>query len=105
VSPAAVPCHATTAAIYRSIGNVDSEAPTLFFDEADAQFSIKRTAEQNEDLRALINAGWQRDRPVIRCVGGGHVPLEFNTFAMAAIAAHSYFKAICRLFTVLLSAG
>jgi Protein of unknown function (DUF3631) len=78
--------NATTPAIYRSIGD-DSGAPTLFFDEADALFGTKRAAEQNEDLRALINAGWQRDRPVLRCVGGGHVPVEFNTFAMAGLAA------------------
>ena len=49
--------NATTAAVYRSIGDDDSEAPTLFFDEADALFGTKRAAEQNEDLRALINAG------------------------------------------------
>lgn len=78
--------NATTPAIYRSIGD-DSSAPTLFFDEADALFGTKRAAEQNEDLRALLNAGWQRDRPVLRCVRGSHIPTEFNTFAMACLAA------------------
>jgi hypothetical protein len=79
--------NATVPAIFRSIGQDDSAAPTLFIDEADALFGTKRAAEQNEDLRALINAGWQRERPVIRCVGPGYFPVQFNTFAMVAIAA------------------
>ena len=78
---------ATTPAIFRSIGDNDDAVPTLFFDEADALFGTKKAAEQNEDLRALLNAGWQRDRPVTRCVGPHHTPTKFNTFAMAAIAA------------------
>lgn len=78
--------NATSAAVYRSIGD-DSQAPTLFFDEVDALFGTKRASEQNEELRALLNAGWQRDRPVIRCVGSANVPTEFNTFAMVALAA------------------
>jgi hypothetical protein len=79
--------NATTPAIYRSIGNDDFNTPTIFFDEADDLFSSKRTAEQNEDLRAFINAGWQRDRSVLRCVGPQQIPTEFNTFAMLALAA------------------
>lgn len=78
--------NATTAAIFRSIGGDDSQAPTLFFDEADAFFGTKRAAEHHEDLRALLNAGWQRGRPVMRC-GAGHAPAEFCTFAMASLAA------------------
>jgi Protein of unknown function (DUF3631) len=77
----------TTAAIYRSIGDDDAKTPTLLIDEADALFGTKRAAEQNEDLRALINAGWQRDRPARRCVGPLQIPTDFNTFAMVALAA------------------
>jgi Protein of unknown function (DUF3631) len=76
----------TTAAVFRSIGNDDTKTPTLI-DEADALFGTKRKAEQNEDLRALLNAGWQRDRPSRRCVGPLQIPTDFNTFAMAALAA------------------
>jgi hypothetical protein len=78
----------TTAAIYRSLGEEGSpETPTLFVDEADALFGTKRAAEQNEDLRALFNAGFQRGRPTLRCVGPRHEVGAFNTFAMVALAA------------------
>jgi hypothetical protein len=82
---------ATTATIYRSLGCADDQGaattPTLFVDEADALFGTKRAAEKNEDLRALVNAGFQRNRPVWRCVGGGQIPTAFNSFAMVALAA------------------
>ena len=78
--------NATTAAIFRSIGNDEPQIPTLMFDEADALWGTKRAAENNEDLRALLNAGFQRDRPAWRCVGPQQIPTDFNTFAMAALA-------------------
>ena len=78
--------NATTAAIFRSIGNDEPQIPTLMFDEADALWGTKRAAENNEDLRALLNAGFQRDRPCWRCVGPLQIPTAFNTFAMAALA-------------------
>jgi hypothetical protein len=59
--------NATTAAIFRSIG--DNHPPTLILDEADTLWGSKKVAEQNEDLRALLNAGHQRGRPALRCVG------------------------------------
>ena len=76
--------NATVAAIYRSIGG--DHPPTLLVDEADALFGSKKAAEQNEDLRALLNAGHQRGRPALRCVGPQQTPTEFHTFAMAALA-------------------
>jgi hypothetical protein len=60
--------------------------PTLVIDEADTIFGSKKVAENNEDLRALLNAGHQRGRPALRCVGPMQIPTEFNTFAMAALA-------------------
>jgi hypothetical protein len=77
----------STAVIYRSIGDDDHKTPTLLIDEADALFGTKSKAEQNEDLRGLLNAGFQRDRTVWRCVGPNQTPTEFNTFAMCALAA------------------
>jgi hypothetical protein len=77
----------STAAIYRSLGDDDRDTPTLLIDEADALFGTKTKAEQNEDLRGLLNAGFQRDRPVMRCVGPNQEPTEFNTFSMCALAA------------------
>jgi hypothetical protein len=78
-----VSVNATVAAIFRSIGD---DPPTLIIDEADTLFGTKRAAEQNEDLRALLNAGHQRGRPALRCVGPLQIPTEFSTFAMAALA-------------------
>jgi hypothetical protein len=76
--------NASVAAIYRSING--DHPPTLIIDEADALFGTKKVAENHEDLRALINAGFQRGRPALRCVGPLQIPTEFPTFAMAAIA-------------------
>lgn len=76
--------NATVPAIFRSIG--DDVPPTLLIDEADTLWGTKRAAEQNEDLRALVNAGHQRGRPALRCVGPQQTPTEFATFAMAALA-------------------
>lgn len=74
---------ASVPAIFRSIGG---DRPTLLVDEADTKFGTKKLAEQHEDLRALINAGHQRGRPTLRCVGPMQVPTKFDTFAMAALA-------------------
>ena len=57
----------------------------MIIDEVDAIFG-KKTAEQHEDLRALINAGHQRGRPVLRCFGPNHQVAMFDTFAMAVLA-------------------
>ena len=50
-------------------------------DEADTIFGGKN-AEANEDLRGLLNAGHQRNRPAIRWDALETIP----TFAMAALA-------------------
>jgi hypothetical protein len=76
--------NATAPAIFRSLEGIP---PTLLVDEADAIFGTRRAAEQHEDLRSLLNAGHQRERPTLRCVGGNNTPTEFPTFAMAALAA------------------
>lgn len=77
--------NATSAAIFRSIGN-GKKPPTLVIDEADGIFGTKKLAEQNEDLRQLLNAGFGRGRPSLRCVGPNQIPTPFETFAMAALA-------------------
>lgn len=79
-----VAANATVPAIFRSIGD---RPRTLFFDEADTIFGTKIKAEQNEDLRGLINAGFQRGTPVLRTVGPTHEPTEFQTFAPVVMAA------------------
>jgi hypothetical protein len=79
-----VTMNATVAAVFRSLG-VD-HPPTLIVDEVDTIFGSKRVAENNEDLRGLINAGFQRGKDALRCVGPSQIPTLFPTFAMAALA-------------------
>jgi Protein of unknown function (DUF3631) len=76
----------TVAAVFRSIGD---DPPTLLVDEADTIFGSKRQAEQHEDLRGLLNAGHQRNRPALRMVGVGTAQkvARFKTFAMAMLAS------------------
>lgn len=80
-----VSANATVAAIFRSLG--EDNIVTLCFDEADTIFGTKVKAEQNEDLRGLLNAGFQRGMPVLRTVPPKHDVQAFQTFAPAIIAA------------------
>jgi hypothetical protein len=75
--------NASTAAVYRSIGSDDP--PTVLLDEADTVFGPK-AGEANEDLRGLLNAGHQRNRPAIRWNAGTNRVEVIPTFAMAALA-------------------
>ncbi|MER6911196.1 DUF3631 domain-containing protein [Streptomyces sp. NPDC000594] len=75
--------NASPAAIFRSI---TENPPTLLVDEADTLFGTLKAAERNEDLRGLLNAGHQRNRPTLRVTGPEHKPVKFPTFAMAALA-------------------
>lgn len=78
-----VAANATTAALFRSL-----ETPkTVILDEADTIFGTKIKAEQNEDLRGLINAGFQRGTPVWRTVGPNHEPTMFSVFSPVVMAA------------------
>jgi hypothetical protein len=73
--------NSSTAAVYRSISD---DPPTMLVDEADTIFGPK--ADGNEDLRGLLNAGHQRNRPAKRYdVNTGRVE-SIPTFAMAALA-------------------
>jgi hypothetical protein len=75
--------NASPAAVYRAIGT--DTPPTLLVDEADTIFGGKN-AEANEDLRGLLNAGHQRNRPAIRWDAGTRSLERIPTFAMAALA-------------------
>lgn len=74
--------NASPAAVYRAIGS--DLPPTLLVDEADTIFGAR--AEGNEDLRGLLNAGHQRNRPAIRWDNNTHRLEKIPTFAMAALA-------------------
>ncbi len=71
------------AAVYRSIGA--DIVPTLLLDEADTIFGGKN-AEGSEDLRGLLNAGHQRNRPALRYDAATRTVERIPTFAMAALA-------------------
>ncbi|MEV6601360.1 DUF3631 domain-containing protein [Actinoplanes sp. NPDC051346] len=75
--------NASTPAIYRSIGA--GAALTLLVDEADTIFGGKQ-AESNEELRGLLNAGHQRNRPALRWNNNRDQAEKIDTFCMAALA-------------------
>lgn len=68
----------TPAALFRSI---DRAHPTLLIDEADSFLSGK------EELRGIINAGFERGGSVIRCIGSDFAPASFDVAGPLAIAA------------------
>ena len=76
--------NATIAAVVRSIGE---DPPTLLVDEADTLWGTKRQADNNEDLRGLLNAGHQRNRPMLRWDITTRTLDQLDTFAMALLAA------------------
>jgi hypothetical protein len=75
--------NASPAAVYRAIGS--DTPPTLLVDEADTIFGGKN-ADANEDLRGLLNAGHQRNRPALRWDAASQRVERIPTFAMAALA-------------------
>jgi hypothetical protein len=75
--------NASPAAVYRAIGS--DTPPTLLVDEADTIFGAT-TAAANEDLRGLLNAGHQRNRPALRYDANTQRVEKIPTFAMAALA-------------------
>jgi hypothetical protein len=76
--------NASPAAVYRAIG--EGDPPTLLVDEADAIFGSRKAAEAHEDLRAILNAGHQRNRPALRYDAATRKVDRISTFAMAALA-------------------
>lgn len=73
--------NSSSAAVYRSI---TEDPPTMLVDEADTIFGPK--ADGNEDLRGLLNAGHQRNRPAKRYDAAANRVESIPTFAMAALA-------------------
>jgi hypothetical protein len=76
--------NATIAAVVRSIGE---DPPTLLVDEADTLWGTRKQADSNEDLRGLLNAGHQRNRPMLRWDITTRTLDQLDTFAMALLAA------------------
>jgi Protein of unknown function (DUF3631) len=76
--------NATIAAVVRSIG---ADPPTLLVDEADTLWGTRKQADNHEDLRGLLNAGHQRNRPMLRWDVTSRTAEQLDTFAMALLAA------------------
>jgi hypothetical protein len=76
--------NATIAAVVRSIGK---DPPTLLVDEADTLWGSRKQADSNEDLRGLLNAGHQRNRPMLRWDITTRTLDQLDTFAMALLAS------------------
>ncbi len=75
--------NASTAALYRSL----AEPRTVLLDEADTIFGTRLKAEQHDDLRGLLNAGFQRGTPVVRWDASKRELEELHTFAPVVLAA------------------
>jgi hypothetical protein len=79
-----VTVNASTAAVVRSI---TEDPPTIMVDEADTIFGTKKAADNNEDVRGILNAGHQGNRPYIRWNITTCSLEECPTFAMAMLAS------------------
>src|SRR5262249_12452735 len=75
----------TPAYLFRKVGD-DQAKPTVLYDEIDAVFGPK--AKENEDIRALLNAGHRRGAGVGRCVVHGKTveTEEISAFCAVALA-------------------
>lgn len=74
---------ASVPAIFRTLADRQT---TLLFDEVDTVFGRRGKDDQNEDLRALLNAGYRRGAKIPRCVGAQHDVRLFDVFAAVALA-------------------
>lgn len=75
--------NASPAAIFRTLAK---KQVTLLFDEVDAVFQQRGQGDSNEELRALLNAGYKRGAEIQRCVGPRHDVQPFPVFAPVALA-------------------
>lgn len=74
---------ASPAAVFRTLA---SRLVTLLIDEVDAIFRQAGKDDHNEDLRALLNAGYRRGATIPRCVGPQHDVRQFAVFCPVALA-------------------
>jgi hypothetical protein len=74
---------ASPAAVFRTLANAQI---TLLVDEVDTIFARHGKDDGNEDLRALLNAGYKRGATIPRCVGPRHEVQNFTVFCPTALA-------------------
>ena len=77
---------ATPSYIFRRISDVENGLPTILYDEIDTVFGAK--ARDNEELRAVFNAGYRRGQTAGRCSTRGNKIFteELETFSALAMA-------------------
>ena len=82
--------NATSAYIFRKIGNSDCR-PTLLYDEIDTVFGEK-AKHSNEEIRGLLNAGHRKASTAGRCVlkGKEYSTEEFPAYCAVALAGLGY---------------
>ena len=68
----------SSASFFRAVQAIH---PTLMVDEFDAH------SKDDEDMRSVVNNGYERGNPAVRCDPNTLEPLEFDTFAPCAVAA------------------
>jgi hypothetical protein len=73
-------------ALFRMIEAAGDRPPTILLDEADQIFGSAKKDEQSAALVAVLNNGFRRGSPTIRCVGPTHAVTAFSTFAFVAVA-------------------
>lgn len=71
------------AAVFREI---DRDRPTLILDEIDTQFGNKGSDDRAEDLRGLLNGGFNRGAYYLRCEGRDFKTKRFDVFAPKLLA-------------------
>jgi hypothetical protein len=69
--------NATTSVLFRT---VEMHRPSLLIDEADTFLTA------NDELRGLLNSGFEQDGGFLRSVGDDHEPRRFSTWCPVAIA-------------------
>jgi hypothetical protein len=73
----------SAATLYRAI---EKRAPTLLLDEYDVLF--RSSADSGDAIRGVVNAGYRRGNPVLRCVGPTFEVEPFETFAAVGLAGN-----------------
>lgn len=77
----------SAAALFRKVADEDG-LPTILYDECDTVFGSRKAAENNEDVRGLLNAGHRKGAKSYRCVARGReiAVVEYEAFCAVALA-------------------
>ena len=73
----------SAATLYRAI---EKRSPTILLDEYDVLF--RSSADSGDSIRGVVNAGYRRGNPVLRCVGKDFQVEPFETFAAVGLAGN-----------------